>query len=177
MTLHPAQIGRYFEDFAIGDVYQHPLGRTINETDNTWFTLLTMNTNQNHFNSHFAQSHPITQGKIIVNSGFTVALVLGMSVLDCSQNAIVNLGWTDIKLTFPVFVGDTLYSESIVLDTRESKSKPYAGIITIRTRGLNQDGEEVASWTRSVMIWKRSAGNDQGYFPEAKTGPMTLPGA
>ena len=80
MTLHPAQIGRYFEDFAIGDVYQHPLGRTINETDNTWFTLLTMNTNQNHFNAHFAQSHPITEGKIIVNSGFTVALVLGMSV-------------------------------------------------------------------------------------------------
>ena len=82
MTVHPAQLGRFFEDFAVGDVYQHPLGRTINETDNTWFTLLTMNTNQNHFNTHFAQQNPITGGRIIVNSGFTVALVLGLTVID-----------------------------------------------------------------------------------------------
>jgi itaconyl-CoA hydratase len=176
MTVHPAQLGRFFEDYAIGDVFKHPLGRTINETDNTWFTLLTMNTNQNHFNAHFAESHPITQGKIIVNSGFTVALVLGMSVIDVSQNAMVNLGWTDIKLTHPVYVGDTLYAESIVLDTRESKSKPFAGIITVRTRGLNQDGDEVASWTRSVMIYKRESGISQDHFPKAKTGDLTLPG-
>ena len=104
--------GRYLEDFEVGDVYRCPIGRTITETDNTWFTLLTMNTNQNHFNSHFAESHPITKGKIIVNSGFTVALVLGMSVLDCSQNAIVNLGWTDIKLTHPVYVGGRTPAEA-----------------------------------------------------------------
>ena len=158
MTLHPAQIGRYFEDFTIGDVYQHPLGRTINETDNTWFTLLTMNTNQNHFNSHFAQSHPITQGKIIVNSGFTVALVLGMSVIDCSQNAIVNLGWTDIKLTAPVFVGDTLYAESEVLGKRESKSRPTQGIVTVRTTGRKADGTVVITFDRNMLVPKRGHG-------------------
>ena len=173
MTVHEAGIGRHFEDYTVGDVYQHPFGRTITEADNTWFTLLTLNTNQNHFNADFAARAPY--GKVIVNSGFSVALVLGLSVIDMSQNALLNLGWTDIKLTHPVFVGDTLYSESIVTETRESKSRPYAGIITMRTRGLNQDGEEVVSWTRSVMIYKRGAAHDKNYFPEAKTGAMELP--
>ncbi|GAB2829578.1 MaoC family dehydratase [Actinocorallia aurea] len=175
MTVHEAGIGKYYEDFVIGDVYQHPFGRTVNETDNTWFTLLTLNTNQNHFNADFAARAPY--GKIIVNSGLTVALVVGLSVIDMSQNAMFNLGWTDIKLPHPVFVGDTLYAESIVLDKRESKSRPYAGILTCKTRGLNQDGDEVVSWTRSAMVYKRSAKNDKGYFPKAKTGEMTLPEA
>ena len=103
--------GRFFEDYAVGDTYQHPFGRTISEADSTWFTLLTCNTNQNHFNAHLAQSNPITQGRIIVNSGFTVALVLGLSVIDMSQNAVANLGWTDIKLTHPVYIGDTIYAD------------------------------------------------------------------
>ncbi|MEO3783805.1 MaoC family dehydratase [Actinocorallia sp. B10E7] len=171
--MHEAGIGRYFEDYAVGDVYQHPFGRTITEADNTWFTLLTLNTNQNHFNADFASRAPY--GKVIVNSGFTVALVLGLSVVDMSQNALLNLGWTDIKLTHPVFVGDTLYGESIVLETRESKSRPYAGIITMKTRGLNQDGEEVVSWIRSVMIYKRGATHDKNYFPVARTGKLELP--
>src|SRR5690606_32176956 len=102
VAVHEAQLGRWFEDFVVGDVYRHPIGRTITETDNTWFTQLTCNTNQNHFNAHFARSNPITEGRVIVNSGFTVALVLGLSVLDMSQNAVANLGWTDIKLTRPV---------------------------------------------------------------------------
>jgi itaconyl-CoA hydratase len=175
LTVHEAGIGRYFEDYAVGDVYRHPFGRTINEADNTWFTLLTLNTNQNHFNADFAARAPY--GRMIVNSGFTVALVLGLSVVDMSQNALLNLGWTDIKLTHPLFVGDTVYAESIVTETRESKSRPYAGIITMRTRGLNQDGEEIVSWVRSVMIYKKGATHDKNYFPEAKTGQLQLPGA
>ena len=165
--------GRYFEDFKVGEVYQHALGRTISEADNTWFTLLTMNTNQNHFNAEFAAKAPY--GRLIVNSGLTVAIVLGQSVADLSQNAVVNLGWTDITLSHPVFVGDTLYAESIVVATRESKSRPYAGIITARTRGLNQHGDECVSWTRSVMVYKRDAPHDKGYFPAAKSGPLSLP--
>lgn len=141
----PAQLGRFFEDFRIGVTYQHPLGRTISEADNTWFTLLTCNTNQNHFNADLARSNPISDGRIIVVSGFTVALVLGLSVLDMSQNAVANLGWTDIKLTHPVFVGDTIYAESRCLEARESASRPEMGIIRMKTRGLNQNGDEIVS--------------------------------
>ena len=170
--VHPPASGRYFEDFTVGDVYQHPLGRTITEADNVWFTLLTMNTNQNHFNVEYAKAGPL--GRIIVNSGLTVAMVLGQSVSDLSQTAIVNLGWKEIVLSHPVFVGDTLFAESIVLGKRESKSRPYAGIVTSRTRGLNQDGDECLSWTRSVMVYRRDATFDKGWFPEAKTGPLVL---
>ena len=172
MAVHEAVLGRFFEDFVVGDVYQHPIGRTISEADCTWFTQLTCNTNQNHFNAHLAQSNPISGGRIIVNSGLTVAIVLGMSVLDMSQNAVANLGWTDIKLTHPVYVGDTLYAESVCLDARESSSRPEMGIITMFTRGLNQDGDVIVSWTRSVMIPKRSSGIGQDYFPQAKAGPL-----
>ena len=172
MAVHEAQIGKFYEDYVVGDVYQHAIGRTISEADSTWFTQLTCNTNQNHFNAHLAQSNPITGGRIIVNSGLTVAMVLGMSVLDMSQNAVANLGWTDIKLTHPVYVGDTLYAESICLGKRESGSRPEMGIITMFTRGLNQDGDVVVSWTRSVMIPKRSSGIGQHYFPTAKDTPL-----
>jgi len=175
VTVHPAQLGRFLDDFEVGDVYQHPFGRTISEADSTWFTLLTCNTNQNHFNAHLAESNPITGGRIIVNSGFTVALVLGLSVIDMSQNAVANLGWTDIKLTHPVYVGDTLYAESICLDKRESAKRPTMGIITMKTRALNQDGDEVVSYKRSVMVPKRESGIGQDYFPAAKTGPLELP--
>ncbi|MEU8079664.1 MaoC family dehydratase [Catellatospora citrea] len=164
-------VGRYFEDFTVGDVYQHPLGRTISEADNTWFTLLTMNTNQNHFNEHFASRAPY--GRLIVNSGLSVAIVLGLSVSDMSQHALMNLGWDGIRLTHPVFVGDTLYAESLVTALRESGSRPYAGIVTCRTRGLNQHGDEVMSWTRTVMVYKRDAPHDKDLFPVAKTGPMS----
>ncbi|MQA05121.1 MAG: MaoC family dehydratase [Streptosporangiales bacterium] len=175
MVTHPPELGRFFEDFQVGDVYKHPLGRTISETDNTWFTLLTCNTNQNHFNAVFAERSPVA-GKIIVNSGLTVAIVLGQSVIDVSHNAIANLGWENIKLTHPVYVGDTLFSESVVTGTRKSRSRPYAGIVTARTRGLNQDGDEVLSWVRSVLIYSRDAPHHKGWFPEAKTGPLTVDG-
>ena len=158
MTVHPAQLGRFFDDFVVGDVYQHPFGRTISETDSTWITQLTCNTNQNHFNAHLAESNPITGGRVIVNSGLTVALVLGLSVIDMSQNAVANLGWTD---------------ESVCTDKRESSSRPGMGIITMTTRGLNQDGDVIVSWVRSVMVPKRETGIGQNYFPEAKAGPLT----
>ena len=173
MTVHPAQLGRFFDDFEVGDVYQHPFGRTISEADSTWFTQLTCNTNQNHFNAHLAQSNPITEGRIIVNSGLTVALVLGLSVIDMSQNAVANLGWTDIKLMHPVYIGDTIYAESVCIDKRESSSRPGMGIITMITRGLNQDGDVIVSWKRSVMVPKRETGIGQDYFPQAKSGPLT----
>lgn len=162
--------GRYFEDFEVGDIYKHPLGRSITATDNTWFTLLTMNTNQMHFNDHYAKKSSF--GRILVNSGLTVAMVLGQSVSDISQNAVANLGWDHIELTHPVFVGDTLYAESIVLELRESKSRPYTGIVKCHTRGLNQDGDVCVSWERSVMIYKQDAPFDKGYFPVAKAQPL-----
>lgn len=162
--------GRYYEDFEVGDHYQHALGRTISEADNTWFTLLTMNTNQSHFNADFAARSPY--GRIIVNSGLTVALVLGLSVSDLSQNAVANLSWDGIELTHPLFVGDTVYAESLVLAKRESQSRPYAGIVTCRTRGLNQDGDECVSWTRTFLVYKSDAPHDKDYFPEAKNGAM-----
>ncbi len=172
----PAQLGRFFEDYEVGVTYQHPMGRTISEADNTWFTLLTCNTNQNHFNAHLAQSNPITDGKVIVVSGFTVALVLGLSVIDMSQNAVANLGWTDIKLTHPVYVGDTIYAESLCTNTRTSSSRPDMGIIAMNTRGLNQNGDTIVTWKRTVMIPTRASGIGQNYFPQATTGPLTEAG-
>ena len=175
MTVHEAQLGRFLEDFTVGDVFQHPFGRTISEADCTWFTLLTCNTNQNHFNAHLSQQNPITGGRIIVNSGLTIALVLGLSVIDMSQNAVANLGIDELRLTHPVYVGDTIYAESIVTGLRRSESRPDVGIVTMRTRGLNQDGDQVMSWIRSVMVPTRDSGLGQDYFPTAKAGPLTLP--
>lgn len=165
MALKEGWRGRYFEDFEIGDVYRHRLGRTISEVDNTWFTLLTLNTNQMHFNAHYARKS--SYGKLLVNSGFTIALVLGMSVSDLSENAIANLQLDAVTLKHPVFVGDTLYAESKVTGKRETKSRPYAGIVTVLTRGLNQDGDVCVSYRRSFMVYKRDAEQDKGLFPEA----------
>ncbi|WP_408899795.1 MaoC family dehydratase (plasmid) [Nocardioides sp. R1-1] len=172
MTMHQAQLGRYFEDFGPGDVFQHPFGRTISEADCTWFTLLTCNTNQNHFNSHLASQNPVSGGRILVNSGLTIAIVLGLSVIDMSQNAVANLGMTDLRLTHPVYVGDTLYAESICREVRPSESRPGFGIVSMTTRGLNQDGDEVLRWERSVLLPGRQSGIGRGYFPVAKSGPL-----
>jgi acyl dehydratase len=145
--------GRYYEEFTIGDVYEHRPGRTITETDNTWFTLLTMNNHPLHFDAVYAAKTEF--GKPIVNSCLTLSIVVGMSVSDVSYKAIGNLGWNDIKLTAPVFAGDTLYSVSEVIAKRESKSRPTQGIVTVRTRGLNQGGVEVISCERTVLVPKR----------------------
>ncbi|MGW0004387.1 MaoC family dehydratase [Nocardia grenadensis] len=172
MTTHPATLGRFFEDYVVGDVYQHPMGRTITETDNAWITCLSMNTNQNHFNEHLARTNPVTDGKVIVNSGLTIALVLGLSVIDMSQNAVANLEFTDVQLSHPVYVGDTIYAESVCTGLRRSQSRPYAGIVSMVTRGVNQDGEVVISWRRSVMVATRESGIGQNYFPEVKAAPL-----
>lgn len=149
--------GRYFEDFQVGDIYQHRPGRTITQYDNISFTLLTMNTHPMHFDEEYAKHSEF--GRCIVCSPLTVALMVGMSVTDVSQKAIANLGWTDIKLTHPLFAGDTLYAESEVLDKRDSKSRPGAGIVSVKTAGLNQAGVKVCEFNRSMLIMKR-AGND-----------------
>jgi itaconyl-CoA hydratase len=142
--------GRYLEDFKVGDVYEHRPGRTITETDNTWFTLLTMNQHPLHFDKAYAEASEF--GRVLVNSCLTLSLVTGMSVSDISQKTVANLGWNDVKLTGPVFVGDTIYAESEVLSIRESRSRPHQGIVTVRSRGLNQDGREVISFERSMLI-------------------------
>ncbi len=149
-------IGRYFEDFEVGVIYEHRPGRTINEADNSWFTLLTMNTHPLHFDAEYAAHSEF--GKPLVNSCLTLSMVAGMSVSDTSQKAIANLGWTDIKMPHPVFVGDTLYAESEVLDKRESKSRPTQGIVSVRTTGKNQDGTVVMSYDRSFLVPKRGHG-------------------
>ncbi len=163
--------GRFFEDFQIGDVYKHPLGRTITEADNIWFSLLTMNTNQMHFNGEYAKKSEF--GKPLVVSTLTVAIAVGQSVTDITQNAFANLGWDEIRLTHPVFAGDTLYSESIVLEKRESASRPHAGIVTVRTRTLNQDGKEVCSFKRTFYVYKRGAEQVADIFPNADQ-PLSL---
>jgi len=149
--------GRYFEDFQVGDIYQHRPGRTLTQYDNISFTLLTMNTHPMHFDEEYAKHSEF--GRCIVCSPLTVALMVGMSVTDVSQKAIANLGWTDIKLTHPLFAGDTLYAESEVLDKRESASRPGAGIVSVKTVGLNQAGVKVCEFNRTMLIMKR-AGND-----------------
>ena len=172
MQTNSIELGHYFEDFKVGDHYRHALGRTITATDNAWFTLLTMNTHQLHFNDHYAAQAEF--GRQLINSGLSVAMVLGMSVLDVSQNAIANLGWTDIKLPHPLFVNDTLYAESLVTATRESKSRPAAGIVSVFTRGLNQDGKVCVTFNRSVLVHKRSAGS-RFTFPTSESPIEEVP--
>lgn len=145
--------GRFFEDFEEGDIYKHPLGRTITTTDNIWFTLLTQNTAPVHFDHHYASQTEF--GKPLVDSTFTVALVTGQSVADVSQNVFANLGWDEIQLPAPVFEGDTIYSESKVLGKRESKSRQNVGIVTVQTTGYNHNGTVVITFKRTVMVYKR----------------------
>lgn len=159
--------GNFFEDFYVGQAFQHPLGRTIYDADNAWFTLITMNTNELHFNADFASR--TEHGRELVNSGLTVAMILGISVSDISQNAVANLGWDEIRLVAPVFVGDTLYGESVITDLRASKSRPYAGIVSCFTRGINQHGTEILSYRRSVMVYRREPGSAARQFPMAET--------
>jgi itaconyl-CoA hydratase len=152
--------GRVFEDFEVGDVYPHPLGRTVLSADNTWFTLLTQNTNPIHFDH--AYSARTEFGRPLVNSTLTLALVTGQSVTDLSQNVMANLGWDAVRLPNPVFEGDTIYSQSEVLEKRESKSRPNVGIVRVRTTGFNQDGTTVIVFERTFMVYRR------GYVPETR---------
>jgi acyl dehydratase len=150
--------GRFYEDFEVGDVYRHPLGRTLTTTDNIWFTLLTQNTAPIHFDHYYSSQTEF--GKPLVDSTLTLALVTGQSVTDLSQNVIANLGWDEVRLPAPVFENDTIYSQSEVLAKRESKSRPHAGIITVKTTGFKQDGTIVITFTRTFMVYKRGAAPD-----------------
>ena len=147
------RFGRYFEDFEIGATYEHRPGRTLSEADNTWFTLLTMNTHPIHFDAEYAKHSEY--GRPVVVSTLTLAVLVGMSVSDISQKAIANLGWERIKLPKPVFAGDTLYAESTVLDKRDSESRPDQGIVTVRTIGRNQRCEVVCEFERTILVMKR----------------------
>lgn len=165
--------GRFLEDFQVGDTFRSRLGRTITETDNTWFTCLTMNTNQMHFNREFAARTEF--GRPLVVSTLTLAVVLGLSVADTSENAVANLGWSDIKLPKPVFAGDTLWAESEVAAVRESRSRPSCGIVSIRTRGINQRAEVVIEFARSFMVFKSGAREVADVFP-LTDAPWTVDG-
>lgn len=143
-------IGRAYDGFTVGDVYEHRPGRTITEADNVWFTLLTMNTHPLHFDNEYASKSEF--GRPLVNSCLTLAIVTGMSVSDVSQKAIANLGWSDIKLLAPVFVGDTIYAESEVTSKRASKSRPEQGIVGVRTRGLKADGTLFMQFDRNILV-------------------------
>lgn len=164
---HPAAAkawtGRYLEDLAVGDTFKSRLGRTVTEADNIWFTCLTMNTNQVHFNTAYAEGTQF--GRLLVNSTLTLALVSGLSVADLSENAIANLGWSDVVLPNPVFVGDTLWAESQVLEIRESRSRAGVGIVATRTRGVNQRSEVVLTMGRTFMLPSRATSSAPGAFP------------
>src|SRR5688572_491063 len=152
MAIKEGWTGRYFEDFEVGDVYEHPLGRTVTTTDNSWFTLLTQNTAAIHFDHHLAAQTEF--GRPLVNSAFTLALVTGQSVTDLTQNVFANLAWDEIRLPHPVLEGDTLYSRSEILEKRESRSRPNVGIVTARTTGYNQDGTVVITFKRTFMVYR-----------------------
>lgn len=156
--------GRFFEDFEEGDVYRHPYGRTVIETDNVWFTNLTLNTNQIHFNNDYASR--TNYKKPLVNSCFTLALVNGMSVIDTSQNGMV-LEWTNVRMPNPLFVGETVYAETTVLEKRESKSRLGQGIVSVKTRGITAEGKVIMEFNRKIMIYKKD------FAPKIAIGPHT----
>jgi acyl dehydratase len=153
MAVKESWRGRFFEDFEVGDVYEHPLGRTVTTTDNVWFTLLSQNTAPVHFDHNYAAQTEF--GKPLVDSTFTLALVTGQSVTDISQNVFANLGWDEVRLPAPVFEGDTIYSQSEVLEKRESRSRLNVGIVTVETTGYNQDGRTVITFKRTIMVYRR----------------------
>ena len=155
MAIKEGWTGRVYEDFEVGDVYPHPLGRTVIAADNIWFTLLTQNTNPIHFDRAYASKTEF--GRPLVDSTFTLALVTGQSVSDISQNAMANLGWDEVRLPHPVFEGDTVYSRSEILEKRESKSRSNVGIIRVKTTGFTEDGTVVIEFKRTIMVYKRGA--------------------
>ena len=159
MGIKPGWTGRVFEDFEVGDIYEHPLGRTVTQADNIWFSCVTMNTNPIHFDAEYS-SHTEFK-RPLVNSCFTLALVTGQSVIDLTMNAVANLGWDEVRLPNPLFEGDTVYARSEVLEVRESRSRPNVGIVRVKTTGANQTGTPVIEFTRTFMIWKR------GHVPRA----------
>jgi acyl dehydratase len=151
--------GRLFEDFAVGDIYYHPFGKTVTQADNQMFTLMTQNVSKTHVDANFAQGTEF--GVPLVNSTFVLALVTGQSTIDLSMNVFANLGWDEVRLPHPVREGDTIYSRSKVLSLRESSSRPSVGIVSVATEGYNQRGEVVVSYRRTFMVYR------EGFLPPA----------
>ena len=169
--------GRFYEDFGVGDVYKHPYGRTVTETDNVWFTNLTMNVNPMHFNEAYAADTEF--GERLVDGTYVFALAVGMSVVDVSANATANLGYDEVRHHAPVFHGDTIFAESEVVSKRESESRDHVGIVTTELRAFNQDGEKVLSLERTPMVLKReyaepSAARPTGWPEGVGTQPEDL---
>ena len=160
MAIKKGWTGRLYEDFEVGDIYEHPVGRTVLAADNTWFTLMTMNTNPVHFDYNYSAKTEF--GKPLVNSCLTLAIITGESVIDLSQNVFANLGWDEVRMPNPVFEGDTIYSKSEVLEKRESKSRSNVGIVRVKTTGYNQNGTVVMEFTRTFMVYRR------GHAPTGK---------
>ena len=152
MSIKTGWQGRVYEDFEVGDIYRHPLGRTITQADNIWFTLLTVNPNPIHFDSAYAAQTEFKRP--LVNSTLTLAIITGLSVADISQNA-VNLGWDEVRMPHPVLEGHTLYAQSEVLEKRESQSRPQQGIVRVKTIGFNQDGTIILEFKRTILVYKR----------------------
>ena len=166
MSLKPGWTGRVFEDFEVGDIYEHPLGRTVTQADNIWFSCVTMNTNPIHFDAEYA-SHTEFK-RPLVNSCFTLSLVTGQSVIDLTMNAVANLGWDEVRLPNPLFEGDTVYSRSEVLEKRESKSRPNVGIVKVKTVGFTQEGTIVIEFYRTFMVYRRGHVPRRGSMPVPK---------
>ena len=145
--------GMFYEDFEVGRIYAHRMGRTMIEADNAWLTLIALGINQVHFNDYYSAQPPFK--KPIIASPFTLAVVTGLSAAEFGQNTMANLGWNEVKLPNPVFVGDTIYARSKVTGKRESASRPYAGIVNLDTEGFNQDGTIVMTFSRNLMAYKR----------------------
>jgi itaconyl-CoA hydratase len=147
-----AAAGRTFEDFKVGEVIRHPIGRTVTATDNAWTTLIAVNTNPIHFDAHYSAQTEF--GKPLVNSPLTLAIVTGLSVADISRYA-VNLGWDEVRMPAPVFEGDTIYAQTEVLSARESKSRQNMGVVEVKTTGFKQDGTVVMTFRRSILVYRR----------------------
>lgn len=145
--------GMFFEDFVVDNIHIHSYGRTIIDADNVWFSNLTMNVQQLHCNYDYAETEE--HGVPLVNSCLTLSIVTGLSVFDFGRHLIANLGWDNVKLPNPVFIGDTLTASSKIIEARESKSNKDAGIITVHTKGLKQDCNPVIEFDRTFMVKKR----------------------
>ena len=173
-TLQSGWQGRFYEDFEVGDVYKHPYGRTVTETDDVWFTNITMNTNPMHFNEAYASETEF--GERLVNGTFVIALAVGMSVIDVSMNATANLGYDKVRHHGPVFHGDTIFAESEVISKRESESRDHVGMVTTELRAYNEDDDLVLSLERTPMVIKRehaepSAAQPPGWPEDVGTQP------
>ena len=154
----PGWTGRLFEDFVVGDIYEHPFGKTVTQADNQWFTLLTQNVAKVHVDANFARQTEF--GRPLVNSAFILALVTGQSTIDLSMNVFANLGWDEVRMPHPVFEGDTIYSRSQVLATRSSASRPNLGIVRVSSTGVNQQGVVVITYLRTFLVYRR------GHLPQ-----------